>query len=209
MKSEASLKQFYVAVGTSDAKMSTLVDLLLALHASKRLALAVCCGSRDSLDSVVAGLGTARRFKIFPLFAELSEAERTTVIQNFQASQSSSGEQAGSSEATDQGDENQRAGGRPQASVLVVTDAVLKATKGSLGLELVIHYDAPSQKEDYNSRVSTLFGGGRDRRGGLHVSINFVSAGEVEQFRNLDGFSSQPIEAMPIHVSDIFGAHHG
>lgn len=57
--------------------------------------------------------------------------------------------------------------------------------------------------------MSTLFGSGRERRGGLHVSINFVSAGEVEQFRNLDGFSSQPIEAMPIHVSDIFGTPHG
>lgn len=207
MKSEASLKQFYVAVSTPDAKLVTLVDLLLALHANRRISLAVCCGSRDSLDKVVTGLGAARRFQVFPLFSDLSEVERGTVVQKFQSSQGNPTD-AGNSGGTG-GEDEQRVSGRSQVAVLVTTDAALKVTKPALGLELVIHYDPPSQKEDYSSRVYTLFGSGRERRGGLHVSINFVAAGEVEQFRILEGFSSQPIEAMPIHVCDIFGEPHG
>lgn len=45
---------------------------------------------------------------------ELSEAERNAVIQNFQASQPSSGEQSAGVDPNSQGDENQRSGGRAQ-----------------------------------------------------------------------------------------------
>ncbi|GMH37343.1 hypothetical protein BSKO_05221 [Bryopsis sp. KO-2023] len=210
MKTEPSLKQYYVAVGTADAKLATLLDLLQALHANKKLALAVCCSSRDSLDNVIAGLAAVRRFRVFPVFSDMSEAERNTVLESFQATRAAETEPNNSAPDDPELDEQTGHDARQTrdnslACVLVATDVVLKAMKLSLGLELIVHYDLPPKKDVYISRVSTLFGSGRERRGGLHVSINFIVAGQLEQFRNLEGFSSHPIEVMPIHISDVFG----
>lgn len=210
MKTEPSLKQYYVAVGTADAKLATLLDLLQALHANRRLALAVCCSSRDSLDDVVAGLAAVRRFRVFPVFSDMSQAERDTVLEGFQAMRAAETEPNNNTPEDPQSDDHtghdaRQARDNSLACVLVATDVVLKAMRLSLGLELIVHYDLPPRKDVYISRVSTLFGGGRERKGGLHVSINFIVAGQLDQFRSLEGFSSHPIEVMPIHISDVFG----
>lgn len=209
MKTEPSLKQYYVAVGTPDAKLATLLDLLQALHANKKLALAVCCSSRDSLDDVIAGLAAVRRFRVFPVFSDMSDTERNAVVESFQSTRATETEPSSALDDPELDETTGHDARKPRddslACVLVVTDVVLKAMKLSLGLELIVHYDLPPKKDVYISRVSTLFGSGRERRGGLHVSINFIVAGQLEQFRNLEGFSSHPIEVMPIHVSDVFG----
>ncbi len=55
-----SLKQYYVAVGTLDAKLATLLDLIRAFESAAPLGLVVCCGW------VVVGCTRCRSSKTCP-----------------------------------------------------------------------------------------------------------------------------------------------
>ncbi len=74
----------------------------------------------------------------------------------------------------------------------------------------VLHPDSmchgASLQELYLTRVSTVFGGGRERR--RHRSsivVDFVAACQAEQYREVERFSLSPIQEMPVHVADLFG----
>ncbi|KAF8058872.1 hypothetical protein HT031_005440 [Scenedesmus sp. PABB004] len=69
------VKMFYVAVGTVEAKLPTLVELLQALRVDPRLACAVACSSRDSVDAVVHALASCQGFSVAVLHADLEPHE--------------------------------------------------------------------------------------------------------------------------------------
>ncbi len=55
-------------------------------------------------------------------------------------------------------------------------------------------------------RVSAAFGGVKERRSaaGRSTVIDFVTAGEVAEFRNSETWFSGSIQEMPVHCADIF-----
>ncbi|MEW5299216.1 MAG: hypothetical protein WDW36_002251 [Sanguina aurantia] len=92
------------------------------------------------------------------------------------------------------------------AMVLVTTDVCLRSiSKDSLplGVPLVVQYDLPFKKEVYTRRLSTMFGGGKERRAHRSIVIDFVVAGELASFRATERMSGL-IQELPVHAADIF-----
>ncbi|KAI8472627.1 MAG: hypothetical protein J3K34DRAFT_453765 [Monoraphidium minutum] len=91
--------------------------------------------------------------------------------------------------------------------VLATTDVCLKALPKELlpiGLPLLIQYDIPTSKDAFTRRVSSVFGGSKERRRAQRcVVIDFVVAGELPAFRARERFSTAPVLEMPVHVPDI------
>ncbi|KAL4437314.1 hypothetical protein ABPG75_004453 [Micractinium tetrahymenae] len=79
------LRQFYVAVSSTENKLATLLDLLRAFEASAPLSLVACCGSRDSLDSLVAASVGVAHCRVWVLHADLSEREVEATVRDYQA----------------------------------------------------------------------------------------------------------------------------
>lgn len=52
------MQQYYVAVGTVQVKLVTLLDLLSAVRADRDvpLTVAVCCSARDTCDAIIVAL---------------------------------------------------------------------------------------------------------------------------------------------------------
>jgi hypothetical protein len=60
-------------------------------------------------------------------------------------------------------------------------------------------------QEVMTRRVAAGFGGGRERRAGRQVVIDFVVAGEVSAFRQVERFTAPlVVSEMPVHVADVF-----
>ncbi|CAL8463217.1 g2751 [Coccomyxa elongata] len=81
-----AVQQYYVAVGSSEMKMTTLVDLLLALQANGPFGMAILCGSRDTLDTLVSSLTTIQRTEVHYLHSDLSDDARSGVLSRFSRS---------------------------------------------------------------------------------------------------------------------------
>lgn len=66
MAQHTAPQQYYVAVGSRESKLKTLVDLLRALEGQRQgqLAVAITCSSRDSLESTVFSLVEVRFYHI-------------------------------------------------------------------------------------------------------------------------------------------------
>ena len=62
------------------------------------------------------------------------------------------------------------------------------------------------EQEIYLRRVSAAFGGVKERRSavGRSTMIDFVTAGEVAEFRTSETWFSGNIQEMPVHCADIF-----
>jgi hypothetical protein len=58
----------------------------------------------------------------------------------------------------------------------------------------------------YVRRILSTFGGAKERRGvrSAQVVIDFVVAGLLGAFRELEGFSLSPVQEMPVQVNDMF-----
>lgn len=82
----ATVKHYYVAVGTPCAKLSTLVELLSAMNVSDRKGVAVCCGSRDALDEIVTVLCKLTQFNVSVLHSDMSDKERELQVSNVKRS---------------------------------------------------------------------------------------------------------------------------
>ncbi|GLC59546.1 hypothetical protein PLESTB_001499000 [Pleodorina starrii] len=82
---------YYAAVGNTEAKLATLVELLLALQSSTRRSLAICCSSRDSLDSLVYSLLRSRAFAVTAIHSDLTDKERELALAAFKRGPGSGG----------------------------------------------------------------------------------------------------------------------
>lgn len=58
-------------------------------------------------------------------------------------------------------------------------------------------------QEVYTRRLSTMFGGGKERRAHRSIVIDFVVAGELASFRATERMSGL-IQELPVHAADIF-----
>lgn len=204
-------RQYYVAVGSADVKLATLVDLLLAVQAGGPVALAVHCGARDSLDEVAAGLAALESTSVTCLHADLSDSERVTALADFvkrarpappDATESTSAE---ATSAAGSG-----AAGGNGAHVLVVSDVGLRALEGR-GMPppppLLLHYDLPARKDVYTRRAAVA-NRARGWAGRPAIVVYFVVAGQVADFRAVEehaGGGGTAIAEMPVHVAELFG----
>ncbi|KAG1677717.1 hypothetical protein FOA52_001029 [Chlamydomonas sp. UWO 241] len=270
------LRRFYVGVSSHESRLGTLMELLTALHQSSGdgsmgggcLSAAVCCGSRDSLDEVVAALLHCQMFSVYAMHSDMTDRERDHQVRMLKgeaappaaaaasaaaagaaaeppgpapttASPAPSSQQvaAGRGSRPSSASASQqaapaagppaaaaatsaaaaaaaapgagRAGGRPAPSVVVATDVVLRALPKELlplGLPLLVQYDLPRQKEVYVRRVSSVFGGGKERRNasGRSAVVDLVSAPDVPLFRMAEAWYSGGVRQLPVRVSDIF-----
>lgn len=93
--------------------------------------------------------------------------------------------------------------------ILLCTDAPLRAlSKEAIPLAptVLIHCDIPTRKEVYQRRIASVLGSRARVGGGQRISISFVEAGKVAEFRQLESFAEKEIYEMPVHVADIFPA---
>uniref|UniRef100_A0A6T8U2J1 Helicase C-terminal domain-containing protein n=1 Tax=Chlamydomonas leiostraca TaxID=1034604 RepID=A0A6T8U2J1_9CHLO len=229
----SAVRPFYVAVGSAGAKLGTLLELLTALQlqAGRKLTTVICCSGRDSLDEVVCGLLEDASFTVAVLHADMTDKEREFQVSHFKrlvAAQADAADGAGGSgggmAASTASAQGAAAGGAASSQsaapadtsiaadesslVLAATDVCLKTLPRELlplGASLLIQYDMPHKKEVLARRMSSVFGGGRDRRGAAPITIHFVVAGEAAQFRAVEKYTAPAMIAeMPVHVADVF-----
>eukprot|EP00210_Caulerpa_lentillifera_P008821 g8417.t1 len=194
------MRQFYVAVGTSDIKLATLIDLIQALFANENRSLAVCCNSRDSLDNIIHAISATKQHTIFTIFSDMTLAEKQNVLTEFQNCVKRTG-----SVDLERG-LSANAGDGSSSCILVATDYSLSNLVQSLELDIAINYDLPHSKEMMVRRFGSLFGTNASQRCHCLV-INFVVADAIEKFRNYEEMCEQTINVMPLHVADIFTPH--
>ncbi|GFR39632.1 hypothetical protein Agub_g98 [Astrephomene gubernaculifera] len=222
----AGVRHYYAAVGNKEAKLATLLELLQTLQVVSRRPFAIICSARDTLDSVIFTLMRSRSFAVTAIHSDLTEKERELALTNFRrsafetpapapngasdATAASEKEGAPESEGAERGfaggQEQQGAGEQP-VCVLAITDVCLKALPKELlplGLGVLVEFDLPPSKEVYTRRISTLFGGGRDRRSQRCVVVDMVEAGSIAAFRLLESFVAGQVQEVPVRVGDIF-----
>jgi len=81
--------------------------------------------------------------------------------------------------------------------VLITTDLLARGIDVQQ-VSLVINYDLPTNRENYIHRIGR---GGRFGRKG--VAINFVTADDVRNLRDIEQFYNTQIEEMPMDVADL------
>ncbi|KAK9810089.1 hypothetical protein WJX72_004629 [[Myrmecia] bisecta] len=82
-KGSGGLRQYYVAVGSTDVKMQTLIDLLLAMQANGPHRLAVVCSSRDSLDLLISSLAPIKSVAVHAMHSDMDDENRKRVLSSF------------------------------------------------------------------------------------------------------------------------------
>ena len=179
-------KQFYVAIGTLEMKLPTLVDLLRALSAQDpSLAVLIVCNSRDTLDELVRSLAELER-TIDYLHADLCNDARRDALGRFASSES---------------------------NVLVCTDVCLPreaSGEAPTAAQLLVNYDTPGRRDQHGRRVACLAGGtalsssSGSGSGGGGLIINFVAAGEVSSLKSLETMAGTRIEELPLNLSECF-----
>lgn len=181
------LKQFYVAVGSEDVKMATLVDLLLALQTERTIAMALFTGSRDSLDQAISGLAVLPRTTVTYLHEHQTQAETFAALTEYRHKWESSQPDA-------------------HAHMVAMTDAGLRALeKAKLPpLPLFVHFDLPTRKDVFSRRLAVAI---RSRLpdGCAAIVVYFVVAGQAEAFREVEAHAggSHIIAEMPVHVGEL------
>ena len=188
----STLKQYYVAVGTSDAKIETLLDLLRAFNdIPAHLGAVVCCSARDSLDVVCGAVLALPDTRVWAIHADMSEWEIDSHVSAFK--------HACTQHLSEQKKVEERA-------VLLSTDPCIKIiSKELLPLtpSLLINYDLPAKKDIHLRRITNVVGS-RAHAPGQRIVVHFAVAGQLEQFRAVEEFSGdRQILEMPVHVSDI------
>ncbi|KAK9804937.1 hypothetical protein WJX73_000801 [Symbiochloris irregularis] len=206
------LKQFYVAVGTPEAKLPTLAELVsyLALASpSKPFGAAVLCNSRDALDSVATELSIPAN-KLYIMHTDLELDDRLQLAKSLNQAisgaagqdQQNSGRQAQIAEsgagwsAAEQHQHPAHASGTATSGpdttvtghILVATDACFRSPEASAAfpaVSVLINSDLPARKEMLARRASLV-----------------SEFREVEQHSAALGLGA--IEVMPVHIPDLF-----
>lgn len=186
-KPPSNLQQYYVAVGSADDKMATLVDLLLALQTERAVAMALFTENRDSLDSAISGISVLPRTTITYLHEQQSQAETSASLANFL-----SGWDGGHQEAS--------------LHVLAMTNAGIKAVEKIKAppLSLFVHFDLPVMKDVFDRRLAVATRSmSADQQAA--IVVYFVVAGQAHSFRDVEGHAggSHVIAEMPVQVGEL------
>mmetsp|Transcript_21790 Transcript_21790/g.38830 ORF Transcript_21790/g.38830 Transcript_21790/m.38830 type:complete len:237 (-) Transcript_21790:75-785(-) len=217
------VSHYYVGVGSQDAKLITLVELLHAFEEKSTFGVALCCRSRDVLDTVLGGLlqGGFDTSSVFCLHSDMGEHERRVVLQGFKAAlDTSAADTPGSPPLGDVWEMDGIMIECPRASsfsgrlplgakIIAVTDVCLKTSQKDLhaaGVRLLVNYDMPTRKELYHHRLACLLGAKGQRGGRGGSAIHMVVAGEVGEFRSIETYTPNAIMQVPVRISDILDA---
>lgn len=183
----APLREYYLALGSLNASLETLTELILALApeateptepmdaTTLSVSVVVCVSSRDVLDDVVCGLRAIRvgrrlvRINLWSLHSDMLEREVTSYANEFRETARctvvrNDVDRDADGDVRDMGGQG-GAAGPPRSvlvNVLVTTDSPLK-TLGKLNSDplaptLLIHYSLPRRREEYLRRTSVVLG---------------------------------------------------
>lgn len=196
-----TLKQYYVAVDRHQLKMGTLVDLMNVLVRKQGLPLIMCCSSRDSLDAVCSHFSSSQHMSVSCLHSDLSEAERFSVLEQFQKAVADWNECLEEIVERNVNMDTQEA----HSHLLVVTDACLPSqalAEAPLFARILINYDLPTKKEAYQRRLAACLGHPAvGWSGGIVISM--LVGGEVALLRNIEEGCGIVIEEMPIQIFEL------
>ncbi|KAL8172061.1 hypothetical protein V2J09_023865 [Rumex salicifolius] len=181
-------RHFYLAVDRIQFKMETLIDLLGVVGRRSGLPVILCCSSRDELDAVCTAVSSLPYISLGSLYSDLSEAERTTILENFRQIISEWHQivHVQSENTTEKYDE--------KSHMIVVTDAclpVVSSGESPLSAPVLINYELPLKKETYSRRTGTCLAADG-------IVINMVVGGEVVALKNIEETSNLVIAEMPI-----------
>lgn len=188
-------RHFYVAVDRLQFKMETLVDLLGVAGRRSSLPIVVCCSSRDELDAVCSAVSNLSFITLSPLYSDLAEVERASVLEKFRQSTAEWNQNINihPGNLTEPGNTDQK------SSMIVATDACLPSVVSGetpIAARILINYELPTKKETYLRRMSTCLAPDG-------IVINMVVGGEVVTLKSVEESSGFIIAEMPINISEI------
>ncbi|KAF7828733.1 ATP-dependent RNA helicase eIF4A isoform X1 [Senna tora] len=188
-------RHFYLAVDRQQFKMETLVDLLGLVGRRPGLPIAVCCSTRDELDSVYSTVSSLPFISSSVLYSDLAEAERALILEKFQQVTTKWNQiiHVGIKNEDEVEEDQQR------SHVIVVTDAclpLLACGESPISAHLLINYELPAKKETYTRRMATCLSADG-------IVINMVVGGEVVILKSIEESSSIVIQEMPMQILDI------
>lgn len=136
------------------------------------------------------------------LHSDLSERELAASVNQFRDLSNSEAYRQ-----TSEGDVEEDVVVEHPLNILLTTDAplqsILRLHCDPIGPTLLIHYDLPRRKEEYNKRSHCILGS-RTRSGRRRISISFVEAGKIDELQLFEEFADRTLREMPVHVTDIF-----
>ncbi|XP_024022749.1 ATP-dependent RNA helicase FAL1 [Morus notabilis] len=188
-------RHFYVAVDRLQYKMVTLLDLLGMAGDRPGLPMVVTCSSRDELDAVCSAVSGLPFISLAPLYSDLPEADRASVLENFRQATTRWNQKvsAESGADCDIGKDEQK------THMIVVTDACLpliSSGEAPIAAHVLINFELPTKKETYTRRMSTCLASDG-------FVINMVVGGEVVTLKSLEENSNLVIAEMPINIYEI------
>eukprot|EP00889_Picochlorum_renovo_P003588 jgi/Picre1/30618/NNA_005979.t1 len=207
----SALELYYVAVGSQDAVLDTLIELIIALkYEDRSISIVICCGSRDHVDDVTRAVKdqVGQRVggvNLWCLHSDLGERDVMAYANQFKDI-SKQNALLDWHDAMDQ-ESTSCSSVRHPVHVLVTSDAplqtLIKMNSAPLAPTVMIHYNLPRRKEDYNRRNGVILGS-RSRSEGKRVAICFVEASRLEELHQFEDFAERSLKEMPVHVKDIF-----
>lgn len=188
-------RHFYLAVDRLQFKMETLVELLGMACRRPCLPMVVCCSTRDELDAVCSAVSNLSYVSISPLYSDLSEVDRSLVLDKFRQ-----GTIKWNKNATIQCADDEETGKEELKSrMIVATDACLPLLafgEAPVSARVLINYELPTKKETYMRRMATCLAADG-------IVINMVVGGEVVTLKSIEESSSLVIAEMPIHIFEM------
>ncbi|KAL8199342.1 hypothetical protein R6Q57_012910 [Mikania cordata] len=188
-------RHFYLAVDRIQFKMESLVDLIRIAGRRSWLPMVVCCSTRDELDAVCSAVSSISYILVTPLYSDLAEAERASILDKFRHAtikwNQTAAVQSGSEECKEE---------EQKSHMIVATDAclpLLASGESPISSTVLINYELPTKKETYTRRMATCLAADG-------IVINMVVGGEVVTLKSIEESSSLVIAEMPINIFEMF-----
>lgn len=170
------------------------MDLLGVVGRRHSLPMVVCCSSRDELDAVCSAVANLPYISLAPLYSDLAEAERASVLEKFRQATVKWNQNV----SVQSVDDSEIGKDEQKSHMIVATDVCLPlATYGEspISAHILINYELPTKKETYMRRVATCLAADG-------IVINMVVGGEVVTLKNIEESSNLVIAEMPINISE-------
>lgn len=171
------------------------MDLLGIAGRRSSLPIVVCCSSRDELDAVCSAISNLSFISFSPLYSDLAEVERASVLEKFRRSISEWSQNVNihPGDCTESGNRDLK------SSMIIVTDACLPSVgsaEASLSARVLINYELPTKKETYLRRMSTSLAPDG-------IVINMVVGGEVVVLKGIEESCGIVVAEMPVDIFEI------
>ncbi|KAL6227348.1 hypothetical protein ACLB2K_001307 [Fragaria x ananassa] len=196
-------RHFYLAVDRIQFKMETFMDLLGVAGRRPCLPIVVCCSSRDELDAVSSAVASVPYISFAPLYSDLAEADRATILESFKQATIRWNSEVGAQSA----DDSALVKEEQKSHMIVATDAclpLLASGESPISACVLINYELPAKKEIYTRRMATCLAAVTSSKICADgIVINMVVGGEVVTLRSIEESINLVIAEMPINISEI------